>query len=207
MKGLENDEYVRQTNGYLPTAEVAFVDEIFKANSAILNALLTLLNERLFDNGYKRLKVPLLTLIAASNELPESEELDALYDRFLIRRHVGQVSTQALGRLALLAAGQKDEASSEASEARGSSEAAPPKADELTLDDFKGAAAEAYAAVTLPESVIDLLVGLRTHLQDRCEPPVSFFFLMTFPPFFFRRKKRRKEKSHFFLFLKTLKNF
>ena len=178
MRGLENDEYVRQTNGYLPTAEVAFVDEIFKANSAILNALLTLLNERLFDNGHSRLKVPLLTLIAASNELPESEELDALYDRFLIRRHVGQVSTQALGRLALLAAGQKDESegTSEASDASSSSSAAAVKADELTLDDFKGAAAEAYAAVTLPESVIDLLVGLRTHLQDRCEPPVSRFF-------------------------------
>ena len=178
MKGLENDEYVRQTNGYLPTAEVAFVDEIFKANSAILNALLTLLNERLFDNGYKRLKVPLLTLIAASNELPESEELDALYDRFLIRRHVGQVSTQALGRLALLAAGQRDEREGEGGSGGGGEggEASPSsKADELTLDDFKGAAAEAYAAVTLPESVIDLLVGLRTHLQDRCEPPVSFF--------------------------------
>jgi MoxR-like ATPase len=90
--GLENDRYVRKTDGYLPTAEVAFVDEIFKANSAILNALLTLLNERLFDNGNQRLPVPLLCLVGASNELPESEELDALYDRFLIRRTVAQVS-------------------------------------------------------------------------------------------------------------------
>jgi MoxR-like ATPase len=89
--GLENDRYVRKTDGYLPTAEVAFVDEIFKANSAILNALLTLLNERLFDNGNQRLPVPLLCLVGASNELPESEELDALYDRFLIRRTVAQV--------------------------------------------------------------------------------------------------------------------
>lgn len=203
MRGLENDEYVRQTNGYLPTAEVAFVDEIFKANSAILNALLTLLNERLFDNGHSRLKVPLLTLIAASNELPESEELDALYDRFLIRRHVGQVSTQALGRLALLAAGQRDE-ESEGGEACSSSAAAPAAvaADELTLDDFKNAAAEAYAAVTLPESVIDLLVALRTHLQDRCEQPVSFF-IFYFRPFFFlsfclNETRDRKKKTHFF---------
>lgn len=59
--------------------------------SAILNALLTLLNERLFDNGNQRLPVPLLCLVGASNELPESEELDALYDRFLIRRTVAQV--------------------------------------------------------------------------------------------------------------------
>ena len=61
--GLENDEYVRQIDGYLPTSEVAFIDEIFKANSAILNALLTLLNERLFDNGNQRLRVPLLCLV------------------------------------------------------------------------------------------------------------------------------------------------
>ena len=65
MKGLENDEYVRQIDGYLPTAEVAFIDEIFKANSAILNALLTLLNERLFDNGNKRFPVPLLCMVCS----------------------------------------------------------------------------------------------------------------------------------------------
>ena len=64
--GLENDEYVRQITGYLPTCEVAFIDEIFKANSAILNALLTLLNERLFDNGNQRLRVPLLCLVSRS---------------------------------------------------------------------------------------------------------------------------------------------
>ncbi len=62
--GLEDDQYVRQIDGYLPTSEVAFIDEIFKANSAILNALLTLLNERLFDNGNQRLRVPLLCLVS-----------------------------------------------------------------------------------------------------------------------------------------------
>ena len=82
MVGLEKDMYVRKIDGYLPTAQVAFVDEIFKANSAILNSLLTILNERLFDNGSERIEVPLLCLVGASNELPESEELDALYDRF-----------------------------------------------------------------------------------------------------------------------------
>ena len=66
LAGLENDEYVRKIAGYLPTAEVAFVDEIFKANSAILNALLTLLNERLFDNGNERFPVPLMCLVRAS---------------------------------------------------------------------------------------------------------------------------------------------
>ncbi len=71
---------------YLPEADVAFVDEIFKANSSILNALLTLLNERSFDNGAGRMRVPLLCLVGASNEMPENEDLDALYDRFLLRR-------------------------------------------------------------------------------------------------------------------------
>ena len=63
MKALEDDQYLRKTDGYLPTADIAFIDEIFKANSAILNSLLTLLNERLFDNGTSRLQVPLTCLV------------------------------------------------------------------------------------------------------------------------------------------------
>jgi MoxR-like ATPase len=63
MQALEDDKYVRQIDGYLPAASVAFIDEIFKANSAILNTLLTILNERLFDNGTERLAVPLICLV------------------------------------------------------------------------------------------------------------------------------------------------
>lgn len=74
LRALEQDAYVRQTEGYLPSASVAFVDEIFKANSAILNSLLSIVNERLFDNGAERQPVPLRCLVAASNEAPESEE-------------------------------------------------------------------------------------------------------------------------------------
>ena len=62
------------------------MDEVFKANSAILNTLLGLLNERVFDQGPMRISVPLSTVVGASNELPESEELAALYDRFLLRK-------------------------------------------------------------------------------------------------------------------------
>jgi MoxR-like ATPase len=97
LKALENDEYVRITNGYLPTADVAFLDEIFKANSAILNTLLTILNERQFDNGSGvRLDCPIKCVVGASNELPESEELDALYDRFLLRKEVKPVSDDGI---------------------------------------------------------------------------------------------------------------
>ncbi len=85
LKALEQDDYRRVTSRKLPEAHIAFLDEIFKANSSILNALLTLINERLFHNGKEIARVPLLTLFGASNELPEEEELTALYDRFLVR--------------------------------------------------------------------------------------------------------------------------
>ena len=160
MKGLEEDRYQRQIDGYLPTAQVAFVDEIFKANSAILNALLTLLNERLFDNGAERIDVPLLCMVGASNELPESEELDALYDRFLIRRTVSQVSSGGLRELALLA-------SSGSTSRQFDTEEAP-----LSLEDFLGCKDKAVKSVLVPDRVVDLLVGLREYLQDKCEPPV-----------------------------------
>lgn len=89
---------MRCIEGFLPTATVAFLDEIFKANSAILNTLLTILNERQFDNGAgsKRFDCPLKCVIGASNELPESDELDALLDRFLLRAQVSPVSDDGL---------------------------------------------------------------------------------------------------------------
>lgn len=97
LKALENDEYIRCIDGFLPTATVAFLDEIFKANSSILNTLLTILNERKFDNGAgMRVSCPLKCVIGASNELPESEELDALLDRFLLRSYVTSVSDEGL---------------------------------------------------------------------------------------------------------------
>jgi MoxR-like ATPase len=86
LKGLENDEYRRVTGGKLPEANIAFLDEVFKASSSILNTLLTIMNERIFYNGMDRIQVPLITLFGASNEIPsEEDELEALYDRFLIR--------------------------------------------------------------------------------------------------------------------------
>ncbi|MGB1251012.1 MAG: AAA family ATPase [Candidatus Promineifilaceae bacterium] len=75
----------RKTQGMLPQAQIAFLDEVFKANSAILNALLSILNERKFYNGHLRDDVPLISAIGATNNVPDETELAALYDRFLIR--------------------------------------------------------------------------------------------------------------------------
>lgn len=108
IKALEQDQYTRLTQGYLPQATIAFLDEIFKANSAILNALLTLLNEREFDNGITREKVPLISVIGASNELPESEELGALFDRFLFRQYVAPVSRKGFKQLLMLQNSDQD---------------------------------------------------------------------------------------------------
>lgn len=97
---LKADRFRRNTAGYLPTAEIAFLDEIFKSSSSILNSLLTILNERIFHNGNQPQHVPLRSLISASNELPSGqEELSALYDRFLMRIFVGPVREEHLYRL------------------------------------------------------------------------------------------------------------
>lgn len=146
IKGLEQDRYERVTAGYLPTAEVAFIDEIFKANAAILNSLLTILNERAYDNGAQRLTVPLEICIAASNELPQDESLGALYDRFLVRRHVdyltGRDQMAALLGMA--------------------STASPmPSLSRADLEALRGAA----DAVTVPQEVISAILDIREALQ------------------------------------------
>ena len=100
IKQLQNDKFERNMEGYMPSSRIVFLDEIFKANSSILNTLLTILNERVFHNGLKREKTPLISLIGASNELPfENDELTALYDRFLIRAVVGYVSDDEIEEL------------------------------------------------------------------------------------------------------------
>jgi len=91
LQGLEQDRYYRVTEGKLPTAHIAFLDEIFKANSAILNALLSLINERVYYNDASPTPVPLSTLFGASNLLPDSRELDCLFDRFLFRYQVDYI--------------------------------------------------------------------------------------------------------------------
>lgn len=103
LKALENDRYERLTAGFLPEAGIAFLDEVFKANSAILNTLLTLLNEREFDNGSGRVQVPLVSVVGASNEVPGDETLQAFFDRFLVRLPIAPVGDEAFEALLRLA--------------------------------------------------------------------------------------------------------
>lgn len=145
IKGLEADRYERLTTGYLPTAAIAFLDEIFKANSAILNALLTLLNEREFDNGTVRVQTPLVAVVGASNELPEGEELDALYDRFLLRLHVGPVSKERFPELLAL---------------RGDPVPAVPSTLALSFEELSDIRKRSLA-VEVPDDVVALLRELR----------------------------------------------
>ncbi len=87
------------TTGMLPEGEFIFLDELFNANSAILNNLLTVLNERIYRRGAETHQLPLLSLFAASNHLPEDEALRALFDRFLLRCHVDNLKREEMPRL------------------------------------------------------------------------------------------------------------
>jgi len=105
IAGLKEDKYRRITHGKLPEADAVFLDEIWKASSAILNTLLKALNERVFDNGDGPKLIPLRICVAASNEWPQSndgqKELGALFDRFLLRKTVKPI-VSAAGRERLL---------------------------------------------------------------------------------------------------------
>lgn len=86
LKGLGEERYYRVTRGKLPEAATVFLDEIFKGNGAILNAMLSVLNERRFYNDGVAIPLQLITIAGASNEIPDSDDgLDAFFDRFLLK--------------------------------------------------------------------------------------------------------------------------
>jgi MoxR-like ATPase len=96
---LRQGTVVTVTAGMLPEAELVFLDELFNANSAILNNLLTVLNERVYRRGAETHRLPLLALFSASNHLPEDEILRALFDRFLLRCPVPSLRAEDVPRL------------------------------------------------------------------------------------------------------------
>lgn len=101
IKKLREGELVTNTKGMMPEASLVFLDEIFNANSAILNSLLMALNEKVLRRGKQVLKLPALMFVGASNALPEDEALSALYDRFLVRVRCDYVKPDLLNEVLL----------------------------------------------------------------------------------------------------------
>lgn len=99
LRRLREGDLVTNTEGMLPQADVVFLDELLNANSAILNSLLSVLNERVLVRGRERFELPTLMVVGASNRLPEDEALAALFDRFLLRAQCGPVPSGAIERL------------------------------------------------------------------------------------------------------------
>ena len=147
LAGLQRDEYRRNVTGYLPEAHVAFLDEIYKANSAILNALLAALNEREFVQNGVPTPIPLQSVIGASNEFPEDSSLEALHDRFLIRYWVP--SLQSRDNREKLLKGDFN-ASSGAS---------------ITFDELKLCQSE-VAQVIIPQSIYDTCLDIWDRIID-----------------------------------------
>lgn len=85
IRRLREGDLVTNTEGMLPEANLIFLDELLNANSAILNSLLMVLNEKVFRRGRENRPLPAVMIVGASNHLPEDEALHALFDRFLIR--------------------------------------------------------------------------------------------------------------------------
>ncbi len=146
------DTFERMVDGYLPTATVAFLDEIWKAGPAIQNALLTIVNEKIYRNGTFTIKVPLKGLIAASNELPAvGQGLDALWDRFLLRVLVAGVEDMSDFDRMIMA----------------SEETEPEVAPELSISDEEYVEWQRnIATVKIPYAILDVIHLLKEKIED-----------------------------------------
>ncbi len=147
VQGLKEDAYRRVTKEKLPEKHIYFADEVFKANSASLNELLPIMNERVFFNDGKAVPVPLVMLVAASNELPsDREELSAMFDRFLFRKAVDYIheDTNFVKMLQL----------------SGTFEASNP----ITFTELKEAQS-AVGAIKMSQDNIDTIVAIRNEMN------------------------------------------
>jgi MoxR-like ATPase len=148
ITALQDDRYARVLDGRLATAHLAFIDEVGKAGSAILNALLALMNERKIHDDGREVPCPLVTLFGASNELPAGDELAAMFDRFLLRYEVRTLTDAGFNRL--LTAGVP-------SGGYGTT---------VTLAEL-ALAQDAADAISIPDSVAQTLSALRAQLREQ----------------------------------------
>lgn len=166
-----SDTYERAVEGYLPTADVVFLDEIWKAGPAIQNTLLTVINEKIFRNGNREMHLPLKLLVAASNELPaKGEGLEALWDRFVIRIESRPIKLEKNFRAMLLEVKSEEQRTSEVkSEERGvkeQSSAAEGKANSnaITAEEYAGWT-ERIDKIGVKIEVLDAISAIRKSLR------------------------------------------
>jgi len=145
LQELEKGHYKRITSGKLPEAHIVFLDEVFKASSAILNTLLTAMQERIFFNDSQTIQMPLISLFGASNELPQGEELGALYDRFLVRLQVNYISDDSAFASLLTAPPPSN----------------PPT---ITLQELQDLQAQADS-LPIPDTIIEAIIKIRRVLH------------------------------------------
>lgn len=166
-----SDTYERAVEGYLPTADVVFLDEIWKAGPAIQNTLLTVINEKIFRNGNREMHLPLKLLVAASNELPaKGEGLEALWDRFVIRIESRPIKLEKNFRAMLLEVKSEEQRASEVkSEELGAFEV---KSEERRVNNSNAITAEEYAEWTeridkigVKIEVLDAISAIRKSLR------------------------------------------
>lgn len=166
-----SDTYERAVEGYLPTADVVFLDEIWKAGPAIQNTLLTVINEKIFRNGNREMHLPLKLLVAASNELPaKGEGLEALWDRFVIRIESRPIKLEKNFRAMLLEAptdflGPTDFTdSTDSSGSMGKSDSADFSDLKITAEEY-AEWAEKISKIGVKEEVLDAISAIRKSLR------------------------------------------
>lgn len=153
----DSDTYERITEGYLPDAEIVFLDEIWKAGPPIQNSLLTALNERLYRNGSNVIRLPIRCIIGASNEIPElDDEAAAFWDRFLVRVRVAPVHDDGVFRKMIADTGDPFD---------------DPVARDTKISRSRYEAWRAgVPSIEVPDSVLNILSRIRARLSSGSEP-------------------------------------